>query len=224
MEPRLLSVCHFVRQVLREFVGLFDFCGVGLVAALRDFLRTFRLPGESQQIERVMEAFSDEYFRQQAVVNCPHNQEKLAEAAAVAASAAGAASPASVEANKNCGPAPEPLELSMWRWVADEGFYCTSPAAATKEGSHNESEKGQHKTSDVLTKQLAEFSPVSSLWTQKQRQEGIPCQVAPQRNRPTNGAIYRERKRERERKPYIRQAAACCGGGPALWRPLLNSM
>ncbi|CDI75740.1 sec7 domain-containing protein, putative [Eimeria praecox] len=154
-------------QVLREFVALFTFTGVGLVAALRDFLKAFRLPGESQQIERVMEAFADEFFRQQPLVNCPHNKEKLAVAsidgsttatAATAATTTATESPASAETNKTTGPAAtaEPLELCLWRWVADEGFYCSSRAAAVREGA---GDQNQQRSSEELAQQLSEFTP-----------------------------------------------------------------
>ncbi|CDJ49832.1 sec7 domain-containing protein, putative [Eimeria brunetti] len=151
-------------QVLREFVALFTFTGVGLVAALRDFLKTFRLPGESQQIERVMEAFADEFFRQQPMVNCPHNKEKLAAAntssttTATPATTTATESPASAEAKPTTQPAAgtEPLELSLWRWVADEGFYCSSLAAAVREGAGN---MDHQRSSGELAKELSEFGP-----------------------------------------------------------------
>lgn len=41
---------------------------MSLITALRDVLSTFRLPGEAQQIERLMEAFAHEYFFAQPVV------------------------------------------------------------------------------------------------------------------------------------------------------------
>lgn len=49
-------------QVLIEFVKLFDFSGKRLDESLRFFLESFRLPGESQQIERIMEHFANTYF------------------------------------------------------------------------------------------------------------------------------------------------------------------
>ena len=51
--------------VLRTYARLFDFQGVGLVSALREFLESFKLPGESQKIERITEAFAQAYFAQQ---------------------------------------------------------------------------------------------------------------------------------------------------------------
>ncbi|KAJ3674756.1 hypothetical protein LUZ60_005372 [Juncus effusus] len=55
---------EFCVQVLREFAFTFDFEGMNLDTALRLFLETFRLPGESQKIQRVLEAFSERYFEQ----------------------------------------------------------------------------------------------------------------------------------------------------------------
>ncbi|XP_057310890.1 cytohesin-1-like [Hydractinia symbiolongicarpus] len=48
-------------QVLKEFVALHDFENKSLDAALRDFLWSFRLPGEAQKIDRMMEAFATQY-------------------------------------------------------------------------------------------------------------------------------------------------------------------
>ncbi|KAG0244486.1 hypothetical protein B0O80DRAFT_525507 [Mortierella sp. GBAus27b] len=48
-------------RVMHNFVDLLDFAGVGFVDALRKFLQTFRLPGESQKIDRLMEKFADRY-------------------------------------------------------------------------------------------------------------------------------------------------------------------
>ncbi|XP_057976133.1 ARF guanine-nucleotide exchange factor GNL2-like [Malania oleifera] len=52
-------------QVLKEFTETFDFSGMILDTALRTFLETFRLPGESQKIQRILEAFSDKFYVQQ---------------------------------------------------------------------------------------------------------------------------------------------------------------
>jgi len=50
--------------ILEEFALSFDFAGLDLVAALRDFLETFKLPGESQKIERITAAFARSFFLQ----------------------------------------------------------------------------------------------------------------------------------------------------------------
>ncbi|KAJ3697483.1 hypothetical protein LUZ61_001188 [Rhynchospora tenuis] len=61
----------FCILVLHEFSRTFDFTGMSLDTALRLFLETFRLPGESQKIQRVLEAFSERYYEQspQILVN-----------------------------------------------------------------------------------------------------------------------------------------------------------
>ena len=43
------------------FVDCFDFNGLDFVAALRILLAAFRLPGESQKIDRIMEKFAGRY-------------------------------------------------------------------------------------------------------------------------------------------------------------------
>ncbi|XP_059644350.1 ARF guanine-nucleotide exchange factor GNOM-like [Cornus florida] len=62
---------EFCVQVLHEFAGTFDFQDMNLDTALRVFLESFRLPGESQKIHRVLEAFSGRYYEQspQILVN-----------------------------------------------------------------------------------------------------------------------------------------------------------
>ncbi|OMO58070.1 SEC7-like protein [Corchorus olitorius] len=56
----------FHLQVLREFTATFEFQGMILDSALRTFLETFRLPGESQKIERILEVFSERFFDHQS--------------------------------------------------------------------------------------------------------------------------------------------------------------
>ncbi|KAJ4964654.1 hypothetical protein NE237_016503 [Protea cynaroides] len=58
----------FCVQVLHEFAGTFDFEDMNLDTALRLFLETFRLPGESQKIQRVLEAFSERYYEQSPLI------------------------------------------------------------------------------------------------------------------------------------------------------------
>lgn len=48
-------------EVLKAFTKLHDFKGVHLVEALRCFLASFRLPGEGQIIDRMMQAFANHY-------------------------------------------------------------------------------------------------------------------------------------------------------------------
>lgn len=55
---------EFCVEVLYEFARTFDFSDMNLDTALRLFLGTFRLPGESQKIQRVVEAFAERYYQQ----------------------------------------------------------------------------------------------------------------------------------------------------------------
>jgi len=50
-------------EVLRVFAGSFQFQGLCVDEALRIYLETFRLPGESAEIEILIQAFSDHWFR-----------------------------------------------------------------------------------------------------------------------------------------------------------------
>ncbi|KPJ12790.1 Cytohesin-1 [Papilio machaon] len=52
---------EFNEAVLRAFVELHDFTDLILVQALRQFLWSFRLPGEAQKIDRMMECFAQRY-------------------------------------------------------------------------------------------------------------------------------------------------------------------
>ena len=50
--------------ILHAFIDLFDFKGLRVDEALRQLLHSFRLPGESQLIERIVTEFSEQYFNQ----------------------------------------------------------------------------------------------------------------------------------------------------------------
>uniref|UniRef100_A0AAR2ILJ5 Cytohesin 1a n=1 Tax=Pygocentrus nattereri TaxID=42514 RepID=A0AAR2ILJ5_PYGNA len=52
---------EFNIEVLHAFVELHEFTDLNLVQALRQFLWSFRLPGEAQKIDRMMEAFAQRY-------------------------------------------------------------------------------------------------------------------------------------------------------------------
>lgn len=52
---------EFNERVLKSFVALHDFTDLILVQALRQFLWSFRLPGEAQKIDRMMECFAQRY-------------------------------------------------------------------------------------------------------------------------------------------------------------------
>ncbi|KAJ1419833.1 Sec7, C-terminal domain superfamily [Sesbania bispinosa] len=56
----------FYIQVLKEFTETFHFNGMVLDTALRFYLESFWLPGESQKIQRILEAFSERFFYQQS--------------------------------------------------------------------------------------------------------------------------------------------------------------
>jgi Sec7-like guanine-nucleotide exchange factor len=51
----------FNQEVLAHFIGSQEFKHLGFDAAVRATLATFRLPGEGQKIERIMEAFAKHY-------------------------------------------------------------------------------------------------------------------------------------------------------------------
>ncbi|XP_031487291.1 ARF guanine-nucleotide exchange factor GNL2-like [Nymphaea colorata] len=55
---------EFHIQVLKEFTSTFNFTNMTLDIALRNFLETFRLPGEAQKIQRVLEAFAERFYVQ----------------------------------------------------------------------------------------------------------------------------------------------------------------
>ncbi|KDO24017.1 hypothetical protein SPRG_10713 [Saprolegnia parasitica CBS 223.65] len=55
----------FCLKVLHEFVDVMDFGGMEIDVAIRHFLAGFRLPGESQKIDRMMEKFAERF--------CYHN-------------------------------------------------------------------------------------------------------------------------------------------------------
>ncbi|GMF20776.1 unnamed protein product [Phytophthora lilii] len=54
----------FHRDVLANFVRSFNFEGESIVTALRMFLASFRLPGEAQQIDRILNTFSLQVYEQ----------------------------------------------------------------------------------------------------------------------------------------------------------------
>lgn len=54
----------FCLKVLHEFVDSMDFSGMAFDLAIRYFLAGFRLPGEAQKIDRLMEKFAERYYLQ----------------------------------------------------------------------------------------------------------------------------------------------------------------
>lgn len=49
---------EFNQRVMYAYVDAFDFASVNIVQALRTLLNKFRLPGEAQKIDRIMEKFA----------------------------------------------------------------------------------------------------------------------------------------------------------------------
>jgi Sec7-like guanine-nucleotide exchange factor len=54
----------FALKVLHEYVNRMDFCGLMFDDAIRFYLSGFRLPGEAQKIDRIMEKFAERYTAQ----------------------------------------------------------------------------------------------------------------------------------------------------------------
>lgn len=52
----------FCIKVLHEYVDMMDFTGLEIDVAIRHFLAGFRLPGESQKIDRMMEKFAERFY------------------------------------------------------------------------------------------------------------------------------------------------------------------
>lgn len=63
-------------ELLGEFMSLFNFNSFRVDEALRVLLTKFRLPGESQQIERILEAFSKRYVGCQQYVENIYSEEE----------------------------------------------------------------------------------------------------------------------------------------------------
>ena len=57
----LMPSYRFNKEVMYSYVDQFDFKGLQFVAAIRMFLGGFRLPGEAQKIDRLMEKFASRY-------------------------------------------------------------------------------------------------------------------------------------------------------------------
>jgi len=53
---------EFNQRVMFAYVDAFDFAGVNIVNALRTLLSKFRLPGEAQKIDRIMEKFASRFL------------------------------------------------------------------------------------------------------------------------------------------------------------------
>jgi hypothetical protein len=57
--PKMWERDYFHREVLETYCSLFHFDRQSLLEGLRMFLACFRLPGEAQQIDRILQAFAD---------------------------------------------------------------------------------------------------------------------------------------------------------------------
>jgi hypothetical protein len=57
--------CYFLQflQVLDSFTSTFDFSGLSFDVGLRTFLESFKLPGEAQKIDRIINTFGKAYFK-----------------------------------------------------------------------------------------------------------------------------------------------------------------
>lgn len=63
------------QKLLSSFIDQFDFANMRVDEALRLLLKSFRLPGESQQIERVVERFAERYVVCQKTVELDPNEQ-----------------------------------------------------------------------------------------------------------------------------------------------------
>ena len=61
------------------FSSLFDFTGLSFSEALRTFLHSFRLPGEAQCIDRLMESFAKRLYEVQLSGNIPGKVDQSVE-------------------------------------------------------------------------------------------------------------------------------------------------
>jgi Sec7-like guanine-nucleotide exchange factor len=58
------NISMFNQEVLELFLLKINFGGMTLDQAIRSLVRVFRLPGEAQQIDRILEKFASVYFKQ----------------------------------------------------------------------------------------------------------------------------------------------------------------
>ena len=69
----------FNKEVLESFASLFDFTGMSFSEALRSFLTRFRLPGEAQCIDRLMEAFANRLYEVQLAADNADEKDRSVE-------------------------------------------------------------------------------------------------------------------------------------------------
>lgn len=72
-EPDKLSC-----RILEEFTATFKFEDRPLTESLRVFLETFRLPGESQKIDRVLQSFAEQYYGRNKLATENHKDSETA--------------------------------------------------------------------------------------------------------------------------------------------------
>ena len=58
----LIYNCRLHKEVMYAYIDHMNFVDMDIVSALRKFLEGFRLPGESQKIDRLMEKFASRYY------------------------------------------------------------------------------------------------------------------------------------------------------------------
>lgn len=62
LTPAIISLaCRDAKAIMYAYVDQLNFEGKDFVPALRMFLENFRLPGEAQKIDRLMEKFASRY-------------------------------------------------------------------------------------------------------------------------------------------------------------------
>ncbi|EPY21480.1 hypothetical protein STCU_08526 [Strigomonas culicis] len=66
---RMLGSATFFTEQLIGYMEEFDFKGKSLISSIREMVYNVCLPGESQKIDRVMETFANEWYRQNAHVD-----------------------------------------------------------------------------------------------------------------------------------------------------------
>lgn len=60
------------KKVLDSFVKQFDFKDKNYLKSLREFLKAFKLPGEAQKIDRLVESFASKYHEQNTTTDINH--------------------------------------------------------------------------------------------------------------------------------------------------------
>lgn len=72
---------EFPLAVMHAYVDSMKFSGMKFDNAIREFLKGFRLPGEAQKIDRIMEKFAERYWRVSlrcvCVLLCVHKGERI---------------------------------------------------------------------------------------------------------------------------------------------------